>query len=100
MSFPGGRREKDESAVDAALRETKEEVGLDAKDIEVVATLNDAYSYYGDIVTPVVGIVHRSFNDVRTDIVDYRHRFSPLVVAEVEIDDVMFIPLRHLCDPR
>lgn len=100
VSFPGGRRERGESAIDAALRETKEEVGLDASDIEVVATLNDAYSYYGDIVTPVVGIVHRSLVDLQSDIVDYHNRFAPLVVAAAEIDDVMFVPLRHLCDTR
>jgi len=44
ISFPGGKIEKeDDSAEMAALRETREEVGVDASVIEVLGKLSDFY---------------------------------------------------------
>lgn len=34
MAFPGGKREKDESSTECAIRETKEEIGLDLSNKE------------------------------------------------------------------
>lgn len=44
MSFPGGKIEPyDESALHAALRETREEIGIEKDAIEVVGKLSDVY---------------------------------------------------------
>ena len=62
ISFPGGRREEsDMSAIDTALRETEEEVGLDRQHVEVLGTLPDYLTGTGYQVTPVVAIIHPPF---------------------------------------
>lgn len=57
ISFPGGRREPFETAMDAALRETQEEVGIEPSDVNLLGRLPsfDAVSDYR--VTPYVGVV-------------------------------------------
>ena len=43
VSFPGGRREADETLLETALRETHEEVGLPPDDIEILGPLTPLY---------------------------------------------------------
>jgi len=58
IAFPGGATEAgDGSATDTALRETKEEIGLSADRIKVIAELDAYYTISHYKVTPVVGIV-------------------------------------------
>jgi 8-oxo-dGTP pyrophosphatase MutT (NUDIX family) len=57
IAFPGGRLEPGEDAVAAALRETREEVGLDVPREDVLGTLDDHPSPYRLIATPVVARV-------------------------------------------
>lgn len=54
VAFPGGRLEPGEDAVAAALRETREEVGLDVAADGVLGLLDDRASPYALIATPVV----------------------------------------------
>lgn len=55
IAFPGGRLDPGETAVEAALREANEEVGLDPGAVEVLG-LGDPYETgTGFLVTPVVG---------------------------------------------
>ena len=62
ISFPGGRAEDyDASAIDTALRETEEEIGLDRRHIEIVGTLPDYVTGTGYRVTPVVGLITPPF---------------------------------------
>jgi 8-oxo-dGTP pyrophosphatase MutT (NUDIX family) len=57
VSFPGGRLEKnDESLIETALRESKEEVNIDSGKVQIIGTLSEMYippSNY--LVLPVVG---------------------------------------------
>ncbi|MBZ2206696.1 CoA pyrophosphatase [Massilia soli] len=62
ISFPGGRAEpEDASAIDTALRETEEEIGLARSHIDVIGLLPDYVTSSGYRVTPVVGLVHPPF---------------------------------------
>lgn len=54
IAFPGGRLEPGEAAIDAALRETEEEVGLRVPPDAVLGALNDHPSPARYVATPVV----------------------------------------------
>jgi 8-oxo-dGTP pyrophosphatase MutT (NUDIX family) len=57
ISFPGGRREADESPVQTALRETHEELGIPPDSVQVIGHLAELYippSNY--LVQPIVGV--------------------------------------------
>jgi 8-oxo-dGTP pyrophosphatase MutT (NUDIX family) len=84
ISLPGGRVEPaDTSAIDTALRETEEEVGLDRRHVEVLGTLPDYFTATGYCVTPVVALVQPPF-DLKAD---------PFEVAEI-----FEVPLGFLMD--
>lgn len=84
VSFPGGRAEaRDASAIDTALRETEEEVGLARAHIEVIGTLPDYHTGTGYLVTPVVALLQPPF----------ALRADPSEVAEI-----FEVPLAFLMD--
>lgn len=86
ISFPGGRREEhDAGPVEAALRETEEEIGLSREHVEVVGFLPDHLIISGYQVTPVVALVRPEFT---------------LEIDRTEVASVFEAPLRHLLDPR
>lgn len=85
ISFPGGRIEPgDRDAVDAALRESQEEIGLAREYVEVLGVLPDHVVITGYRVTPVVGLVRPGFQ---------------LKLDPVEVAGTFEAPLRHLLDP-
>ncbi|MCI0342078.1 MAG: CoA pyrophosphatase [Planctomycetales bacterium] len=57
VSFPGGALEPGEDPVAGALREAREEVGLEPARVEVLGTLDDQPSVSRFVVTPVLGLV-------------------------------------------
>lgn len=85
ISFPGGGAERGEDAVAAALREAREEVGLEPASVEVVGLMDDlpTISYY--LVTPVVAAVAAP-----------PASFSP---EEFEVHEPFEVPLALLLDP-
>lgn len=84
VSFPGGSAEKiDTSAIETALRETEEEVGISRSHMDVLGTLPDYCTVTGYLVTPVVSIVTPPF-DLQPD---------PFEVAEI-----FEVPLSFLMD--
>jgi 8-oxo-dGTP pyrophosphatase MutT (NUDIX family) len=80
ISFPGGRIEAGETAVDAALREAHEEIGLEPRDVAIAGALDTHVTGTGFSVAPVVGFISAPF----------RARPDPAEVA-----GVFEVPLRH-----
>jgi 8-oxo-dGTP pyrophosphatase MutT (NUDIX family) len=86
ISFPGGRMEsQDATPVDAALRETEEEIGLERERVTVVGFLPDHLIVSGYRVTPVVGFVRPPF-ELRLD--------------ATEVQETFEVPLAHVFDAR
>ena len=86
ISFPGGRLEPlDFGPVEAALRETQEEIGLAPSRVEVLGLLPDHLIISGYRVTPVVGLVTLD---------------APLALDPSEVARVFEIPLAFVLDTR
>jgi 8-oxo-dGTP pyrophosphatase MutT (NUDIX family) len=84
ISFPGGRLEAtDASVADAALRETHEEIGLDAGRVQVFGYLPDHLVISGFRVTPVLGLIAPPFS---------------LQLNSAEVAGVFEVPLTHVLD--
>lgn len=59
VALPGGKTEEgDADDVHTALREAREEIGLDPKLVHVVAVLDPFTTRYGVAVVPVIGILY------------------------------------------
>jgi len=85
ISFPGGRLERgDADPVAAALRETKEEIGLAPERVEVLGRLDGYTTITGFAVVPVVGLVRPPFE---------------LHLDPFEVDEVFEVPLAFVFDP-
>jgi 8-oxo-dGTP pyrophosphatase MutT (NUDIX family) len=55
-AFPGGGRDPGDPSIEfTALREAREEIGLDPDGVRVLGTLDDLVTISGFVVTPVVG---------------------------------------------
>jgi 8-oxo-dGTP pyrophosphatase MutT (NUDIX family) len=79
VSFPGGKQDPgDRSLMETALREAREELGIDPATVRVMGRLDDAWSFAGHHVIPVVGWTGQQ-PDFRPD---------PREVEEVIIADV------------
>lgn len=57
VCFPGGRLDPGEDFQQAALRETEEEVGIPAREVEIIGRLDDAWSGGGYLMVPYVGFL-------------------------------------------
>jgi len=85
ISFPGGASDAlDPDPLTTALRETREEIGLDPRDVEVLGQLDDFITITGFLVTPFVGLIRTS---------PY-----PFVLNRREVAAILEVPLAHLLD--
>lgn len=57
IAFPGGKAEKNETIAETALRETEEEIGIPASDIQLIGRLPSFNAISEFRVTPFVGLV-------------------------------------------
>jgi len=85
ICFPGGAREGDEDAVECAIRETCEEMGLSSGDLDVLGRLPERVAISAFRIVPFVA----------------RLRFPrPYVLEEAEVAEAFEIPCRELVTPE
>lgn len=86
ISFPGGRiAHAGETAVDAALREAREEIGLAPGSVEILGALDDLLTGTGFLIKPVVGYVAAGSFVAKPD--------------PTEVASAFEVPLEFLCEP-
>lgn len=85
VSFPGGRIEPGEEPLEAALRESQEEVGLDPAQVDVLGQLDETLVLAtGFRLTPWVGRVPYPY---------------PYVAHPREVDTILYVPIAELSRP-
>ncbi|HTR12046.1 MAG TPA: CoA pyrophosphatase [Roseiarcus sp.] len=84
VAFPGGKIDSGETPQQAALREAREEVGLDERYVEPLGWLDPYLTGTGFRVAPLVALVDPSFT---------------LNVNRLEVDEVFETPFAFLMDP-
>jgi 8-oxo-dGTP pyrophosphatase MutT (NUDIX family) len=86
IAFPGGARHvNDKSMLETALRESEEEIGLHAHDVEVLGELDDQITTTSNfIVTPFVGVM------------PWPYEFT---LCKAEVERLFIVPLHSLLDP-
>lgn len=86
ISFPGGMLEPGESAAEAALRETKEEIGIDAAKIHLLGALPAHNTLTGFQIQPYLGLLPAGQS----------YQLSSAEVSEVfEVPLSFFLPPQH-----
>ncbi|CAH2093167.1 unnamed protein product [Euphydryas editha] len=88
ISFPGGKTDNNETPTETAMRETREEIGLLPKKINIWGcgpTLPG--KNYKIMITPVVGCI--------TDL-----RENDLTLNKNEVSEVFAVPLEELCNSK
>ncbi|KFU98462.1 PREDICTED: peroxisomal coenzyme A diphosphatase NUDT7, partial [Pterocles gutturalis] len=85
VCFPGGKSEAiDKDEIDTALREAKEEVGLQPEKVEVICRLVPGIDKMNHLVTPVVGFIEDTFQATPNP---------------DEVSDVFVVPLDYFVEP-
>lgn len=86
VAFPGGRLDRgDSDALQAALRESREEIGIDPSHVRILGRLDQVTAAYNFVVTPFVGVIPSA----------YEFRLNPF-----ETEAVFFVPITALLEPR
>jgi 8-oxo-dGTP pyrophosphatase MutT (NUDIX family) len=85
VAFPGGAREAGEDPWTAALREAREEVGLDPRHVVRLGELDEQDVPSGFRIVPCVGAIPHPY---------------PMRPSEAEIAEVFSLPLSAFANPR
>ncbi|MBZ4672303.1 MAG: hydrolase [Deferribacteraceae bacterium] len=84
VSFPGGLKEKNDSSLEiTAIRETVEEIGINAGHIEIIGRLDDEMSIHKFKVAPFLGYINSN-----TKIEDLNFQKS-------EVERVFSVPIEY-----
>lgn len=80
VCFPGGEIEKGETPKDAALRETKEEIGLGAEDLNMICELDTYHPGSGIVIYPFLAEIKKE-------------ALSKIKPFPAEVAEVFFVPV-------
>jgi 8-oxo-dGTP pyrophosphatase MutT (NUDIX family) len=84
VAFPGGRVDAaDGDELEAALRESHEEIGIDPSHVRVLGRLDQVTAAYDFIVTPFVGVIPPSY-EFRLNLAETAAVFSVPIAALME----------------
>lgn len=85
ICFPGGKMELGESPLDAALRETQEELGIPSSAITILGALDFIAHRANFILHPILAVIDSSAVEC-------------LIANPDEVDSTILVPLSHLLD--
>ena len=82
IALPGGRIEKGETALETALRETREEIGILPEQIEILGTLSELYVQVSRFqIHPFVGWLNKK---------------PEFIICENEVEKTISFPLKNM----
>jgi 8-oxo-dGTP pyrophosphatase MutT (NUDIX family) len=84
ISFPGGAVDDDDrSLIDAALRETQEELGINPRSVEILGTIDDVSTPSHFLITPIIGFLRS---------------LPAFTINNREVDEAFSVPLSFFTD--
>ncbi|MFJ5964082.1 NUDIX hydrolase [Bacillus sp. NPDC093026] len=83
ISFPGGKLDNSETALEAVLRETHEELGISPESVEILGQLSPYIASPSFVVYPYVGVIDEQ---------KVKHSFN-----QEEVDETFTVPVKWLC---
>lgn len=82
IAFPGGKKDQsDRSPIETALRETQEEVGLNPKNVEIIASLPSHKTATGFVIKPYLGLINQPFSET---------------LRQGEVDEIFTVPYEYI----
>lgn len=91
ISFPGGRKESEESSQETAIRETFEEIGLTSSSYSIVGEISKLYAPPSNsLISPFVAFLKNSANQEEV--------LSKLFLSPEEVESAFFVDLNYLAD--
>ncbi|MDD7016422.1 MAG: CoA pyrophosphatase [Firmicutes bacterium] len=85
ICFPGGALEDGETIEECAVRETCEELGIEAGDIDVIAQLDTVYTYNNFAMYCFLGVMDEEVLD-------------RINVNSIEVEETFLVPLSYLIE--
>ena len=86
IAFPGGKKDQiDSSPIETALRETQEEVGLNPKNVEIIASLPSHKTATGFVITPYLGLINQPFSET---------------LRQGEVDEIFTVPYEYILNEK
>ena len=86
IAFPGGKKDQsDSSPIETALRETQEEVGLNPKNVEIIASLPSHRTATGFVIMPYLGLINQPFSET---------------LRQGEVDEIFTVPYEYILNEK